>query len=75
MGRSFLMSAKVPAERVAILRAAFDETVKDPAFIAEAARARLLVTPMNGAEVASRIQELYATPPDLIARAKAILGE
>ena len=36
---------------------------------------RLLVTPMNGDEVARHIAELYATPPEIVARAKAILGE
>jgi hypothetical protein len=33
------------------------------------------VTPMTGAEVAHRIAELYATPADVVARAKAIVGE
>jgi tripartite-type tricarboxylate transporter receptor subunit TctC len=75
LGRVFMVSSKVPADRVAILRAAFDETVKDPGFVAEAQRARLIVTPMAGAEVASRIGELYETPPDLIARARTIAGE
>jgi hypothetical protein len=57
------------------LRAAFDKTVADPGFRAEAARIRLLVTPMSGDEVARQIAALYATPPEIIARAKAILGE
>lgn len=75
LGRIYLTSEKVPAERQAILRAGFDAAVKDPAFLAEAARMRLLVTPMTGQEVAARIGELYATPADLVARAKTILGE
>ena len=61
------MSGKVPADRVAILRNAFDAMIADPAFRAEAARLNLLVTPMTGQEVARRIAELYATPPDVIA--------
>jgi hypothetical protein len=36
---------------------------------------RLLVTPMNGDEVARHIAELYAAPPDVVAKAKTILGE
>ncbi len=75
LGRLFMVSGKVPADRVAILRESFDATVKDPAFVAEAERARLLVTPMTGAEVASRIAELYATPADIVTRAKTIAGE
>jgi hypothetical protein len=75
LGRLFMVSAKVPAERVAILRAAFDTAVADPQFRAEAERARLLVTPMTGAEVAARVAELYATPADVVTRAKAVIGE
>jgi tripartite-type tricarboxylate transporter receptor subunit TctC len=74
LGRLFMVSSKVPADRLAILRSGFDATVADPGFRAEANRARLLVTPMTGAEVASRIAELYATPADVVARAKAIVG-
>jgi hypothetical protein len=45
------------------------------AFRAEAAKLNLLVTPMTGQEVARRVAYLYATPPDVIAQAKKILGE
>ena len=75
LGRLFMVSGKVPADRVAVLRRAFDAMVADPQFRSEAERVRLLVTPMTGDEVARRIAELYATPPDVVARAKAILGE
>ena len=75
LGRLLVMSGKVPADRVAILRAAFDTMITDPAFRAEAARLNLLVTPMTGQEVARRIAELPATPPDIIAQAKKILSE
>ena len=75
LGRLFMVSGKVPADRVAVLRRAFDAMVADPQFRSEAERVRLLVTPMTGDEVARRIADLYATPPDVVARAKAILGE
>jgi tripartite-type tricarboxylate transporter receptor subunit TctC len=75
LGRLFMVSDKVPAERVAVLRAGFQATVADPAFKAEATRIRLLVTPMAGDEVARHIAELYATPADVIARARTIVGE
>ena len=74
LGRLFVMSGKVPADRAAMLRAGFDAMVADPAFRTEAERIRLLVTPMSGDEVARRVGELYATPPDLVARAKTIAG-
>jgi tripartite-type tricarboxylate transporter receptor subunit TctC len=75
LGRLFMVSNKVPADRLAALRAGFDATVADPGFLAEANRMKLLVTPMKGDEVAGHIRELYATPPDIVLRAKAILGE
>ena len=75
LGRLFLVSDKVPATRTAALRAGFDAMVADPAFRAEAGRMRLLVAPMRGDEVARHIAALYATPSDIVGRAKAILGE
>jgi tripartite-type tricarboxylate transporter receptor subunit TctC len=75
LGRLFMVSGKVPADRVAILRRAFDSMVADPQFRSEAERLKLLVTPMTGDEVTRRIGALYATPPDVVARARTILGE
>src|SRR5215469_8534898 len=75
LGRLFMAAGGVPADRVAVLRAAFDAMVVDPAFLAEAAQLRLLVTPMRADEVAGQIGALYATPADLVARAKIIAGE
>jgi tripartite-type tricarboxylate transporter receptor subunit TctC len=72
LGRLYMLSPKVPAERIAMLRAAFDAAVADPAFRAEAAKMKLLVTPMTGAEVTTRIGALYATPAAVVARAKSI---
>lgn len=75
LGRLFMVSGKVPADRVAVLRRAFDAMVSDPMFRSEAERIKLLVTPMTGDEVSRRIADLYATPPEVVTRAKAILGE
>jgi tripartite-type tricarboxylate transporter receptor subunit TctC len=75
LGRLFMASSKVAPDRVTTLRAAFNAMVADPGFRAEGQRMKLLVTPMTGAEVARRIAELYATPADVVARAKTIVGE
>jgi tripartite-type tricarboxylate transporter receptor subunit TctC len=75
LGRIFMVSSKVPAEKRTALRAGFDAMIKDPDFIAEAQKARMAVLPMTGAEVDRRIAELYQTPPDLIARARTITGD
>ena len=75
LGRLFMVAGAVPPERVAVLRAAFDAMVVDPRFLAEAGQLRLLVTPMPAAEVTRRVGELYATPADVLARAKVIGSE
>ena len=75
LGRLFMASGKVPADRIAALRTAFDAMVADPDFLADAGKAKLLVTPMTGDVVTRHVAELYATPPDLVATAKAITGE
>ena len=60
----------LPADRAAALRAAFDATMKDEGFLAEAKKAGLEVDPVPGAEMDRLIAELYRTPPDIIAEAK-----
>jgi tripartite-type tricarboxylate transporter receptor subunit TctC len=75
LGRLFMTSGRVPADRVAALRKAFDTMVADPEFLADAEKIKLLVTPMTGDTVTGHINALYATPPDLVAKAKAIVGE
>ena len=75
IGRPFLAPRNMPADRLTALRAAFDATMKDPEFLADAEKQKLLVTPMTGQEVAARIVEIYKAQPSVIARAKAISGE
>lgn len=74
LGRSFAAPPGLPPERLKILRDAFSATMKDPAFIADAAKAKLDVSPQSGEEVQAFVEALYASPPDIIARAKKVLG-
>lgn len=75
LGRVFIASRKISAERIAALRQGFDATLKDPEFLAEAGKMGLLITPTPGAVVDRRIAELYETPTELLKEAKAITGE
>ena len=70
LGRPFFTSPGVPADRKAALRAAFDATMRDPDFIAEITRAKLEVNPASGAEIDRLLAEVYATPKDVIEKAK-----
>jgi tripartite-type tricarboxylate transporter receptor subunit TctC len=75
VGRPFIASPGVPAERIRILRDAFNATVKDAAFIAEAQRLRLPVSPKNAEESLQIVKDIYATPDDVVAAARKIAGE
>lgn len=75
LGRLFLVSSKIPAERLATLRKAFDAAMADASFRAEATKLGLVVSPTPGDEVDRSIAALYATPPEIIARARAIARE
>jgi tripartite-type tricarboxylate transporter receptor subunit TctC len=72
LGRLFMVKKQAPADQVAVLRQAFDKTMADKAFRAEADKLGLSVTPTSGAEVDRQIEEMYATPPALIERARQL---
>jgi hypothetical protein len=55
---------------VAALRKAFDETLRDPAFIADADKQRLEIRPMGGGALADLIKQVIETPADLRERVK-----
>jgi len=66
MGRPFAAPPGVPADRAQALRRAFDATLKDPAFLAEANKLKLDVNPVKGEAVDKLIVELYATPKEVV---------
>jgi tripartite-type tricarboxylate transporter receptor subunit TctC len=72
-GRPYFLPPDVPAARVAALRRAFDATMKDPAFIAEAAKLQFDIDPLTGEQVQALVGELAATPREVIARVRAAL--
>jgi tripartite-type tricarboxylate transporter receptor subunit TctC len=69
LARPFVAPPGIPAERKAILRKAFDETMKDPAFLADAKKTIIDVNPVSGPEVDAVVASLYATPKDVVAKA------
>jgi tripartite-type tricarboxylate transporter receptor subunit TctC len=72
IGRPFIMSKEVPAERVAIVRKAFNETMKDSAFIADMDKMQLPITPLTGEEADAVVEKMLTAPPKILAQAKAI---
>jgi tripartite-type tricarboxylate transporter receptor subunit TctC len=71
--RSFVAPPGTPPEQVAILRTAFDATVADPAFLADAEKMKLSITPISGAKVQEVIANLYKTPKEFVERAKNVI--
>jgi tripartite-type tricarboxylate transporter receptor subunit TctC len=72
VGRPFIMSKQVPAERVAILRTAFNAVMKDKAFLADAERQQLPVNPLTGEEAEKVVERLMNVPAKVVAQAKEI---
>ncbi len=73
-GRPIVAPPGVPKERLTMLRKAFDATMKDPAFLQEAAKAQLDISPLNGAAIDDMLAKAYASSPQTIERAKVILA-
>jgi tripartite-type tricarboxylate transporter receptor subunit TctC len=74
MGRPYLAPPGIPADRAAVLRKAFMETMQDKDFLADAEKAQLEITPVAGEELQKLVAEVYATPPEIAQKAAAILG-
>jgi tripartite-type tricarboxylate transporter receptor subunit TctC len=75
IGRPLFLPPNVPADRVEALRRAFDATMKDEGFLAEAKKIGLDIDPLTGEEVQKLVADLSNTPPDVVARVRAALNE
>jgi tripartite-type tricarboxylate transporter receptor subunit TctC len=69
-GRPFMLPPETPKDRVDVLRKAFDSTMADPAFLAEAAKMSLDIAPASGARVQGLVEKLYAAPVSVVSRAR-----
>jgi tripartite-type tricarboxylate transporter receptor subunit TctC len=69
-GRPFFLPPNVPPDRVAALRRAFDATMKDPAYLAEADKLKIEVDPLSGEQVAALVDQVTRTPPELVERVR-----
>jgi tripartite-type tricarboxylate transporter receptor subunit TctC len=62
----------VPAERIKALRDAFEATMTDPEFLAEAARQKIIINPVSGEKIAGLIDRVYASPREVLDRVAAL---
>ena len=72
-GRPFFLPPNVPAARVEALRRAFDATMKDPGYLAEADKLKLEVEPLSGEQVAALVEQVSRTPPETVAKVRAAM--
>jgi hypothetical protein len=75
LARPFAAPPGLPPDRQMILRTAFDATLQDPDFRAEADKLGLDVNPISGASIDRLLEEIYATPKDVTAKAAAAIVE
>jgi len=73
MGRPFLAPPGLPPGRLAMLRKAFDDTMTDKEFLADAAQNKFEINPVSGEQIQAMIREGYETPPDVVKKAIAAL--
>lgn len=72
--RAIAVPPGVPADRVAALRKAYEETLRDPEFVKEANARKFEIDPVSGDEVQKFVNELIATPKPLVAKMKQAMG-
>jgi tripartite-type tricarboxylate transporter receptor subunit TctC len=68
--RSYIAPPGLPTEPLATLRSAFDATMGDKQFLDDAERIRIDISPLTGTKVQELVQKLYATPRDIVAKAR-----
>jgi tripartite-type tricarboxylate transporter receptor subunit TctC len=74
LNRTLAAPPGTPAERVALLRKAVEDTIRDPEFLAEAEKTGSEIIPMTGEETRAAVAQVLATPKDVIERVKPVLG-
>ena len=71
IGTAFFTTPGAPPDRVEALRRAFDATMKDPEFLAEAERTKLTIGPLPGEELQKLVAEVSGLSPEMIEKVKA----
>ena len=72
-GRPFAAPPGVPGERIAALRQAFEATLVDPEFRADAERAQLEIEPLTASEIEQFLARAYGAPPAIVRKAAALV--
>lgn len=71
--RTYAMPPGTPKDRVQMLRKAFQDTLRDPTFLADAEKAKLDIEPITGEEMEKTVDGLFKLDPAMVAKLKTIL--
>jgi len=71
--RPYVLPPRTPKDRVGILRKALQDTMKDPDFLADAAKSRLDIDPVTGTELENLVRGLFKLSSSMISKLKTIL--
>ena len=74
IGRAFLAPPETPADRIAALRKAYDETMQDPQLLAEIDQSHSEFSPLSGDKLQRLVAATADVPPTLVARIRSIIG-
>jgi tripartite-type tricarboxylate transporter receptor subunit TctC len=72
LGRPILAPPGVPADRVSVLRHAFEATIKDPALLKEAQGMSFEIALQRGEKIAQLVADIASTPPEIVSRAERL---
>jgi tripartite-type tricarboxylate transporter receptor subunit TctC len=73
IGRPVAAPPGVPADRLEVLRRAFDDTMRDPEFLAEAAKLQLEIEPLSAPQIDTLLARAFATPKAIVAQAAELI--
>ena len=73
IGRPFVAPPGLAPETLAMLRSAFDKTMKDAEFLADTKKQKLDVEPEDGAHLETLIRKIFATPKPIVDKIGALI--
>jgi tripartite-type tricarboxylate transporter receptor subunit TctC len=71
--RSLTLPPGTPKDRVQLLRKAFQETLRDPTFLADAEKVKLEIEPVAGEDMERVVQKIFTLEPPMMARLRSVL--
>ncbi len=66
-------AAQTPADRLAVLRMAFDETMKDPDYLTEAAKVQMEIDPLSAGQIDNLLATAYSAPKAIVQQATELI--